>query len=87
MFYVTSGGGYVNNGYSVALINVTSNAAIGQNYGKPLDNYGTIVSTDECIDYVTNRKTGTITEILILMKRLNISKKHSLRLAKIMLNF
>ncbi len=25
-----------------------------------MENYGTIVSTDECIDYVTNRKTGTI---------------------------
>ena len=60
VFYVYSGGGYVKNGYSVALINVTSNAEIGQDYGKPLDNYGTIVSTDECIDYVTNRKTGTI---------------------------
>ncbi len=60
VFYVYSGGGYVKNGYSVALINVTSNADIGQDYGKPLDNYGTIVSTDECIDYVTNRKTGTI---------------------------
>ena len=60
VFYTNSGGGHVNNGYSVALINVTSNRDIGQDYGKPLDNYGTIVSTDECIDYVTNRKTGII---------------------------
>ena len=60
VFYVTSGGGTIKNGYSVALINVTSNQWIGRDYGKPLDNYGTIVSTDKCIDYVTNRKTGTI---------------------------
>ena len=60
VFYVTSGGGYVNNGYSVKLINVTSNAAIGQDYGKQLYNSGTIVSTDGCIRYTTNYKKGTI---------------------------
>lgn len=60
VFYKNSGGGNVNNGYSVALINVTSNANIGQDYGKPLYNSGTIVSTDGCIRYTTNYKKGTI---------------------------
>ena len=60
VFYTNSGGGHVNNGYSVALINVTSNAAIGQDYGKQLYNSGTIVSTDGCIRYTTNYKKGTI---------------------------
>ena len=60
VFYVTSGGGTIKNGYSVALINVTSNRYIGQDEAYPLDNYGTIVSTDGCIDYVNNGTTGTI---------------------------
>ena len=60
VFYVTSGGGQVNNGYSVALINVRSDDRIGFEYMKPLYNYGTIVSTDGCIDYVSNDTTGII---------------------------
>ena len=60
VFYTNSGGGYANNGYSVALINVTSNRDIGQDQGKPLYNSGTIVSTDGCIGYTTNYKKGTI---------------------------
>ena len=60
VFYTNSGGGHVNNGYSVALINVTSNRDVGQDQGKPLYNSGTIVSTDGCIGYTTNYKKGTI---------------------------
>ncbi len=60
VFYVTSGGGYVENGYSVALINVRSDDRIGFEYMKPLHNSGTIVSTDGCIDFVDNGTTGTI---------------------------
>ena len=60
VFEYVSGGGTINNGYSVALINVTSNANIGQDYGKQLFNSGTIVSTDGCIGYTTNYKKGTI---------------------------
>ena len=60
VFEYGSGGGAIKNGYSVKLINVTSNAAIGQDYGKQLYNSGTIVSTDGCIRYTTNYKKGTI---------------------------
>ena len=41
-------------------INVTRNADIGQKYENPVENYGTIVSTDGCIRYTINYKKGTI---------------------------
>lgn len=57
VFYATSGGGYVCEGYSVALKNVRSNSGIGLEYMKGVYNRGTIVSTDGCIDYIFNYGT------------------------------